>query len=359
MTIFFLTAFLTWLLVTWGIARFVLSGKDHSNYDTSVEQAASQLFDEHADDQAANQRILQTIRAVRKKALSSGSPFKAFRIVREFADSLSDDLESDCTFTDVSVGAVSCEWIVAPGVDTRRRVLFHHGGAFVLGSPKGHRRFGHALSHAAKAAVLSVNYRKLPEHARFKGIKDAQLAYQHILKNGPDGAAEANFLLLAGDSAGGNLAMMLSAWSRDEGLRKPNGVIGFSPSLDMTARSPTMQANLKTDPILGQGIGLALSIPYMFAAWLTLFAIRMNAANKQASPLFNSLEGLPKTLIQASTSEVLVGESVRYVNKAREAGSDVTFQVWRNQLHDWQLFNYGYGSANLAWQEVEKFIRSL
>ena len=85
----------------------------------------------------------------------------------------------------------------------------------------------------------------------------------------------------------------------------------------------------------------------------------MNTARPEASPLFYPLDNLPKTLIQASSNEILLGESIRYANKARAAGSDVTLQVWQDQLHDWQLFNHGHGSANEAWEQISEFLNSL
>ena len=357
--LFLLYLFAVWLLITWAVTRFVLSGSDHSQFDSDLNKNYIQVFSDDPEDKVANGEFMQTISNARVKARATRSVPKAFAMVRDFADNLSNDIDSDCDFTSVEFEGVKAEWAVAPGADTNRRVLFHHGGAFLLGSPKGHRWFAHQLSHIANAAVLSVDYRMLPRHSRGQGIKDAQAGYRHILENSPTDQSPASFLLLAGDSAGGNLTMMLSSWSAEESLRRPEGVIGFSPSLDMTGQSPTLKSNLKTDPILGEGLGLLASVPYMFTAWLQLFVLRMNPADRSASPLFYELKDLPKTLIHASSTEMLLGESVRYTNKAQANGSDVSLQVWENQLHDWHLFNRTRGSAGAAWQEIEKFVKSL
>ena len=355
----YLICFLLWLLGTWLIARFVLSGSDHSQFDSDLSAPHIQLFEDSPEDAKVGAQFLSKINAVRDSAEKTRSLKKGLAMVREFADNLSADLVSDCEFTSVNINGLKAEWTIAPGVDTKRRVLFCHGGAFAIGSPKGHRAFSHELSHMANAAVLSIDYGLMPENGRMKSIKDAQAAYRWILDQGPSGNSPLEFFLVAGDSAGGNLALMLSSWSGQQGLRRPDGVIGFSPSLDMTAQSPTVRSNLKTDPILGRAFSLILTIPYMFAAWLQLFIMRMNTASALASPLFFELNDLPKTLIHASSSEILLGESVRYVNKARSQGSDVSLQVWKNQLHDWHLFNRGHGSANAAWAKVQEFIDSL
>jgi len=346
---------ITLIVLFWLIATFVLSGADHSQYDSPV----GEHFDDHPDDMAATSKIVETIKEVRRNAIKTKSIKKAFLVVRQFADELSDDLETDTVFSSTMANGVSCEWSVAANVDTARRVLFLHGGAFLFGSPKGHRKFTDQLSKIANAAVLSVDYRMLPENGRMKSILDSQKAYQWILENGPNGQQSSDFLLGAGDSAGGNLALMLSNWSKYSAAKRPNGVIGFSPSADMTLASPTIRQNQGTDLILGEGLGLLTKLPYVLRSWLSLFAMRINPANKLASPVFADLSDLPPTLIHASSSEMLLGESIRYTNKAKAAGSPVTLQIWKNQIHDWHLFNMHAGSAIEAWDEVDKFINKL
>ena len=340
------------LVLLWLIAKLILSGPNHSQFDSPV----GQQFTAHPEDPQATKQFLTKIVAVRQQIFSNRSLKKGLAAGREFADNLSSELESDCQFRQIDANGVTCEWAIAPGVTADRRVLFLHGGAFALGSPKGHRIFAHELSHRANAAVLSVDYRMLPEHRRMAASIDAQTAYQWILEHGPDGPSSVAWLLVAGDSAGGNLALMLSGWSKTNAARKPNAVIGFSPSLDTTLAAPSFTKNLATDPILGQGIGLLKRPPQWIASWLSLVLMRNNPANKIISPLFGELDELPPTLIQASNSEVLVGDAIRYTNKAQAAGSNVSLQLWPEQIHDWQLFNRGYGSANQAWQEVSKFI---
>jgi len=349
-TIFFILVALLWL-----IATFVLSGPDLSRYDSFV----GEHFDDHPDDASATKELLSTIGEVRKTVIKSKSLKSGFQAVRKFADELSEDLDTNTAFKAVTANGVNCEWAVAQGADTTRRVLFLHGGAFLFGSPKGHRKFSDKLSKLSNAAVLSVDYRMLPEHSRMKSIVDSQKAYRWILENGPNGQESAEFILVAGDSAGGNLALMISNWNKDQGLRKPNGVIGFSPSTDMTLSSPTIKKNRKTDKMLGEGLGMLTKLPKSIRAWFGLFAMRINPANKLASPVFADLSDLPPTLIHASSSEMLLGEAMRYTNKALASGSSVKLQIWKNQIHDWHLFNMHSGSGEQAWSEVKKFIDGL
>lgn len=349
------TILITLALLLWLIATLILSGPDLSRYDSHV----GDYFDDHPEDQLATEEFLEVIKGVRQDAVKSKSLKRGFAMVRKFADELSDELQTDTVFSQVTANGVACEWAVAPGANCARRVLFLHGGAFLFGSPKGHRKFSDQLSKVADAAVLSVDYRMLPENSRMKSIVDSQQAYHWILENGPNGQEDLDFLLVAGDSAGGNLALMLSSWSKDSAAKRPNGVIGFSPSTDMTLASPTIKRNKASDKMLGEGLGLLTKLPKALRAWMSLFTMRINPANKLASPLFADLSDLPPTLIHASSTEMLLGESMRYTNKAIAAGSSVTLQVWKNQIHDWHLFNMDTGSAQQAWAEVRKFINTL
>lgn len=340
------------IITLYFIAIWYLSGPDLSIYDTPT----GQVFNAHPEDEQVTQEFLTTLRDLRQTVKNTGSYSKGMRAVRKFADELSDDLETDTEFRSVNANSVPCEWAVREGSDHSRRVLFLHGGAFLFGSPKGHRKFTNKLAEITNGVVLSVDYRMLPENKRGASIEDAQRAYKWILENGPDAASPLDQLILAGDSAGGNLALMLSGWSKTGAKRKPDAVLGFSPSTDTTLASPTMAKYQRSDKMLGQSLGFLNRFPKAIRVWIGLILMRINPANPLASPLFQDLSNLAPTLIHASSNEMLLGEAYRYVNKARVSGSDVRLQVWENQVHDWHLFNMGHGSANEAWGEIEAFL---
>lgn len=343
------------IVLWWLIATLVLSGPDLRRFDTPI----GEHYDAHPDDAEHTQRFLKLVHGVKRNVLKSRSLKKGMAVARDFADNLSSDLETDTQFKADDANGVSVEWAIAKGVDTKRRILFLHGGAFLFGSAKGHRIFSDQLSKIANAAVCSVNYRMLPENSRMKSVVDCQTAYQWLLVNGPEGELALDTLIVSGDSAGGNLALMLSSWSKENTQRKPDGVVAFSPSTDMTLSSPTIKSNQATDKMLGKGLGLLSKLPAPFRAWFCLLGMRTNPANKLVSPVFADLRDLPPTLIHASSNEMLLGESIRYTNRARAAGSSVKLQIWQDQVHDWHLFNMGYGSAVSAWQEVKKFLNTL
>lgn len=353
MTTFFII--LSILIILWVVASLFLTGPDLSHFDEPMPQ----VFKAHQDDPERNELFLNKIKLLREKIVKNRSIIKGFKEARHFADNLSEELVSDTAFQSSIANNVSIEWAISAGADPKRRIVFMHGGAFIFGSAKGHRIFCDQLSKLANAAVCSVNYRMLPENGRMKGIKDCQDVYHWVLSNGPNGPQELDFLMVAGDSAGGNLALMLSGWSKDSGIRKPDGVLAFSPSTDMTLSSLTIKAHRQSDKLLGEGLGLLSKLPTPISAWMSFLCIRANPANKLCSPVFGNLSNLPPTLIHGSSNEMLLGEGIRYTNKAIAAGSPVTMQIWEDQIHDWHLFNMGYGSAAQAWGEVDKFIKTL
>ncbi|MFK7915821.1 MAG: alpha/beta hydrolase [Pseudomonadales bacterium] len=261
----------------------------------------------------------------------------------------------DATITPVDVGGVPGEWVLAEGADPDARLLYLHGGAFRVGSPRSHRHLTNELSRRCGMAVLAIDYRMLPEHKMIACHEDAQTAYRWILENGPSGAGSASALFVAGDSAGGNLTLSVIAWARDQGLRAANGAIAFAPATDTTFSSPTWKANLKTDPFLGPSLGRVLGIP----KFIMLIGSRITggaAPNAPVlSPLLGELSELPPTLLQVSRDEMLYGDSQRYANKAQSQGGDVTLQVWPTMVHVFQAFPE-LPEADVALGNVANFV---
>ncbi len=238
----------------------------------------------------------------------------------------------------VSVDGMPGEWVLADRADPTRRLLYLHGGAFRVGSPRSHRHITSELSRRSGVAVLAVDYRMQPEVKTVQCHEDARTAYRWILRNGPDGNSELKSLFVAGDSAGGNLTLSVIAWARDEGIRQVDGAVAFAPLTDATFGSPTWKANARTDPFLGPGVGPLLSIPKFAIAIASRFTSGRPVNDPMLSPLLGDLAALPKTLIQVSRDEMLYGDSQRYANKAKAHGSEVTLQVWPRMVHVFQGF---------------------
>jgi len=265
-----------------------------------------------------------------------------------------------------NAGNVPGEWVLAPDSDPDCRLLYLHGGSFISGCPHGHRVITTQLARVTGASVLALDYRLMPEHSRRDIIADGQTGYRWLLNNGPTGLAPVKELWVAGDSAGGNLTLMLIAWARDAGLRPANGAIAISPGTDMTFSSPTLKSNLKTDLMLGPSLKWFLRMPRSILLLLIGMVNRMvppnpliSPPNPLISPVFGDLSGLPPVLIQVSTAEMMLGDAWRYANKARAAGSNVELETWPDMLHVWHLFEPILPEAQEAFERMGRFVERM
>ncbi len=249
------------------------------------------------------------------------------------------------------------EWVLAPGADPNRRILYIHGGAWAAGSPRSHRGITDRLSVVANAAVFAVDYRLMPEHRFRDGLLDCQRAYQWLLEHGPDGPGRAGFVVIAGDSAGGSHTLALIAWARDQGLRQADAAVALCPSTDLTLTAPSNRNNVRTDPLLGPVFGGLAKIPLPILWWGTLAAFRVSPTNPIASPLRGNLANLPPTLIHASESEMLLDNARRYAAKARAEGSPVELHTWPGMVHVWHIFVDVLPEAEAAFEDIGAFLQ--
>lgn len=250
------------------------------------------------------------------------------------------------------------EWVLAPNADSNRRLLYIHGGAYAVGSPKSHRRLTAKFSEIADAAVLAIDYRLMPEHPRMAGVEDCRTAYRWMLDNGPAGAGPATAIFVAGDSAGGNLTLSLIAWVRDQGLRAPNAAVALSPSTDSSLGSPSLKSNMGTDPMVGPLFKSLARVPRPVLLWGAWLLNRLRPSHPVVSPVFGDLSGLPALLVHASEAEMLLDDCRRYVNKAAAAGSPVTLQTWSHMVHVWHIFYPELKEGREAIEEIGKFLRA-
>jgi acetyl esterase/lipase len=281
------------------------------------------------------------------------------RAVREYMDRMGRERDYASTIVAVETGEITGEWVLAPGHDSDRRILYIHGGAFFAGSPLSHRRITDRLARLTGASVFAVDYRLMPEHPRIAGIEDCRRAYRWILENGPEGREPVTFLAVAGDSAGGSLTLSLLAWVRDEGLRQADAGIALSPATDAALEAPSLRENISTDPMLGPAFGRLARLPKIVLLWYTWFTTRMFPSDPRISPLRGSLERLPPILIQASDSEMLLDDARRYAAKAQAADSPVHLQTWPDMIHVWQMFTPELEEAEEAYEHIGEFLRGV
>jgi acetyl esterase/lipase len=273
------------------------------------------------------------VKAVREltQQISFGMQKDNIQAARAVIDRMSDGRDYISEFSPVDAGGVQAEWVVAPGADSTRRVLYIHGGGFIMGSPKSHRTITSKFSEVAGCAVLAIDYRLLPEYKHMDCVADCRTAYQWILENGPDGPGKITQLFIGGDSAGGNLSLSLIAWMRDNGLRAPEAVVVLSPLTDTTFSGASIRDNEDTDVMLKPVMRALNKMPKFIKSWWVVWA-------------------------QASEAEMLLDDARRYVYKACAAGSPVKLQTWTDMVHVWQIFDPDLPQAAEAWVEIGKFL---
>ncbi|HEX4113551.1 MAG TPA: alpha/beta hydrolase [Stellaceae bacterium] len=226
-----------------------------------------------------------------------------------------------------------------------RVILYLHGGGYYFHSPRTYRSLTFPLARNSMSRVFALDYRLAPEHKFPAALDDAVACYRRLMMDG----VPARKIVVAGDSAGGGLALALLVSLRDHGDPLPAGAVLFSPWTDLAATGATLETNNGADPMfIGSAIGKAAQL-YLGA---------MPGTHPLASPLYAELGALPPLFVQASTSEVLLDDSVRMVEKARQAGSDVIFRAWPDLPHVWHLFNPLLPEARAALREASAFIRS-
>jgi monoterpene epsilon-lactone hydrolase len=220
-----------------------------------------------------------------------------------------------------------------------RAILYLHGGAFVTGSQRSYRGFCGRLAKRSNGTVFIADYPKLQE-ATFPAAPVAALAaWDHLIASGWD----AHQIVIAGDSAGGNLVFGLLATVLARGER-PAGVLAFSPWTDLTLSGETITTNANKDPLI--------PVSRMQEA-VDLYMDGGDPAQPLASPLFTNYPNPPPVLIQVGADELLLSDSKRIA-----LATGATLDVWPDCPHVWQLFDGRLPEANAAMRKAATFIHN-
>ena len=242
--------------------------------------------------------------------------------------------QDDVTLTAVDVNGVPGEWTVLADSDLSRRLLYVHGGGYVLGSINTHRRLVADICRAAGCVALSLDYRLAPEHTYPAAVDDAITGLEHIWSNGPDGPSDATSVFVGGDSAGGGLMLATLLAARERGVRMPTGGIGLSAWTDLAASPEELSAFGLDDPTIPNNM-VAITASQ---EWAAMYAGDADRKDPQLSPLFGDYEGICPLLLQAGSVEMICRDTERLAARARDAGVEVVEEIWDDMFHVWQGF---------------------
>ena len=251
-------------------------------------------------------------------------------------------LDTECK--PIKVGNIDAEWVINSNAKDDRVVLFLHGGGYLLGSINTHRALASDISQSSEARVLLIAYKLAPEYPYPAAVEDSKAAYRWLLKEGFDPSK----IVIAGDSAGGGLAVAICVALRDEGVKLPAAIVSLSPWIDMEAIGESMTTNADIDPNVQREPLIEMAKAYLGGADLR---------TPLANPLYANLKNLPPILIQVGTRETLLDDSTRLAEVAKKAGVKVILEPWKDMIHVWHRYASILPEGKEAVKRVGEFIR--
>jgi monoterpene epsilon-lactone hydrolase len=255
-------------------------------------------------------------------------------------------LPPDVRVEAIDANGVAAEWTTTPYADPDRVILFLHGGGYISGSIQSHRHMIAEAGRQAKARTLALDYRLAPEHPFPAALEDAIAGYRFLLSSG----FKNNHIALAGESAGGGLAVATLISLRDAGVKLPACVWCSSPWVDLEMMGDTMTSKAAVDPLIQKSYLMELAAAYL------------NGTDPRAplvSPIHGDLRELPPMLIQVGSAETLLDDAIRLSAVAGAADVRVTLEIWPEMIHAWHLFHPRLAEGREALTAVGAFIRTM
>jgi epsilon-lactone hydrolase len=234
-------------------------------------------------------------------------------------------LPAGVTVTAGALGGVPTAEITIDGIERRHVVLYFHAGVYVLGDAFQSAGLASEVGRRTRAKVISVDYRLAPEDPYPAAVDDALAAYEALLQGG----TAPSDIALAGESAGGGLAIATLVNARDHGLPLPAAAFVMSPYADLTLAGTTMKTKRDVDPLLS---------PEALQSRVPDYTAGQDAALGLISPIFADLSGLPPLIIQAGSHEVLLDDAVRLARQAATADVQVTLDITPQVPHVFQAY---------------------
>ena len=254
------------------------------------------------------------------------------------------ELPEDVVVEQVGAGGVSAEWISTPGVSQDRVVMYLHGGGYIIGSMRTHRSPLSYLSRVSDARVLGLNYRLAPEHPFPAAVEDSVAAYRWLLAEG----VSPRRIVIGGDSCGGGLTIATLVALKYFGDPLPAGGISHSGWTDLAHTGDSFATKAEVDPLIDRDMLEGMAAAYLGDRPRT---------TPLASPYYADLQCLPPLLVQVGTAEVLLDDSLRLADRAKEAGVDVTLEVWDDMPHVWQAFASFLPEARESLEHCGEFVK--
>ncbi len=252
------------------------------------------------------------------------------------------------TLEAATVGGVTGLWCHPPDERAGAVIAHYHGGAYIVGSPRGYRNFGGQIAARTGLALFLPDYALAPERVFPAALEDAKAVYR--------GLSEAGYteIIVTGDSAGGGLALaLLQSLSADANANaiSPRAGVLLSPWADLTLSGDSIQTRAEQDPLLTREMLARASALYLDGN------DGNDARDPRASPLFGEMRGLPPLQFHVGTSEILLDDTRRLAQRARAAGVEVSAHIWDGMPHVFPASLGALEAAETALQTMTEWMR--
>jgi len=244
----------------------------------------------------------------------------------------------------ISIDDIPAEWILPAQAGKDQVILYFHGGGYVSGTCKAHRAIVAKFVKGTAVGALLYEYRLAPEHRFPAALEDSLAAYRWLLAQG----ISSSHIVFVGDSAGGGLCLATLLALRDQGISLPAGAVAYSPVTDYKCTGESYRTNAK----------VCLSPAGIAPAFAKHYAGDKDPGLPYISPLYGDLHGLPPMLIYVGGDETLLDDSLRFAEKAKTAGVDVTLRVGEGLFHCYPACAPLFPEATQAMDEICAFIKT-
>lgn len=259
----------------------------------------------------------------------------------------------DCTLDRFELDGIPMEMLKISAGLKDKVILQFHGGAYLIGFMDMYRRIAYRYARLSGGAnVLSVDYRIAPEYQHPAALEDAFDAWNWLLESG----YKAENIIIAGDSAGGNLALTLTLKLRDSGMAVPRALVLMSPWADMSGVGESRKFNFKRDPMFGESAGDESVIKRREPG--NPYAGETDLKDPYLSPVYADFMGFPPMLIQVGDWEMLLSEARTVAEKARAQGIRVVLTEYPGMFHMFQMSGMLLPESRSAWREAGAYIRA-
>lgn len=249
----------------------------------------------------------------------------------------------DLTSAAIALGGVPGLRFASPQATANKTLFYLHGGAYLIGSAAGYRSLAAELGRAASATSYAIDYRLAPEHRYPAALDDAVTAYRALLAQG----VPADHIVMAGDSAGGGLALATLMRLRDAGDALPAAGLLISPWADLGCTADSLTSKAAQDPSL---------TPEGLRATAALYLDGTDARTPTASPAFGDLHGLPPLLVQVGTAEILLDDAIALARLAGQHDVAIELSIWPHMPHVWHAFAFMLPEGKAAIAQAGAFL---